>query len=75
MQQEYINEIRADEKDISDDEIFRNYFRYHNPLFFAKDVLRAKQAKNEQLVNNINGGFIELRNTIIKKNSWKWKSK
>ena len=37
--------------------------------FFAKDVLRAKQAKNEQLVNNINGGFIELRNTIIKKNS------
>ena len=69
MQQEYINEIRADEKDISDDEIFRNYFRYHNPLFFAEDVLRAKQAKNEQLVNNINGGFIELRNTIIKKNS------
>ena len=69
MQQEYINEIRADEKDISDDEIFRNYFRYHNPLLFVKDVLRAKQAKNEQLVNNINGGFIELRNTIIKKNS------
>ena len=69
MQQEYINEIRADEKDISDDEIFRNYFRYHNPLFFAKDVRRAKQAKNEQLVNNINGGFIELRNTIIKKKS------
>ena len=25
------------------------------------------QAKNEQLVNNINGGLIDLRNAIIKK--------
>ena len=61
-----MNEIISDEKDMSD-EIFWNYFKYQNPSFLARDLIRAKQAKNEQLVNNNNNdGLIDLRNTIIK---------
>ena len=44
-----------------------NYFKYQNPSFLAIDLIRAKQAKNEQLVNNINDGLIDLRNAIIRK--------
>ena len=36
-------------------------------MFLAKDLIRATQAKNEQLVNNVNDGLIDLRNTIIRK--------
>ena len=61
-----MNEIIANEKDIND-EIFWNYFKYQNPSFLAKNLIRAKQAKNEQLVNNINDEFISLRNVVIKK--------
>ena len=61
-----MNEIIADEKNIND-EIFYNYFKYQNPWFLAKDLIRAKQPKNDQLVNNINDEFIDLRNTIIMK--------
>ena len=46
-----MNEIIADGKDIND-EIFWNYFKYQNPSFLPKDLIRATQAKNEQLVNN-----------------------
>ena len=31
-----------------------------------KYLLEADQAKNEELVNNINDGLIDLRNAIIK---------
>ena len=58
-----MNEIKAGDKYIND-EIFWNYFMYQNPSFLAKDLIVAKQAKTEQLVNNIND---ELRNAIIKK--------
>ena len=63
-----MNEIKADEKYISD-QIFWNYFKYQNPSFLAKDLIRGKQAKNEQVVNNINDGLIDLllSNAIIKK--------
>ena len=65
MQQEFMNEILADKKDRSDD-IFWNYFQCQNPSLLAKDLITAKQDKNEQLVNNFNEGFIDLRNAIIK---------
>ena len=39
-----MNEIIADEKDIND-EIFWNYFKYQNPSFLAKDLIRAKLSK------------------------------
>ena len=52
-----MNEIIAEEKDINN-EIFSDYFKYQNPLFLVKDLIRAKQNKNEKLVNNINNGLI-----------------
>ena len=60
-----MNEIIADEKDIKY-EIFWYYLKYQNPSLLAKDLIRAMQAKNEQLVNNINDIMIDLRNAIIK---------
>ena len=42
--------------------MFWNYFKYQNPSFLVKNLIRAKQAKNEQLVNNINDEFVHLRN-------------
>ena len=60
-----MNEITADEKDIND-QIFWDYWKDRNPLFLAKDLIRATQAKNEKVVNNINDGLIDLRNTIIR---------
>ena len=45
-----MNEIKADEKE-KNNEIFPNYFKYQNPSFLAKDLVRGKQAINEQLVN------------------------
>ena len=42
-------------------------FKYQNPSFLAKDLIRATQAKNEQLVNNVNDGLIDIRNAIIRK--------
>ena len=38
-----MNEIKANEKDIV-------YVKYQNPSFLAKDLIRAMQAKNEQVV-------------------------
>ena len=52
-------------KDIND-EIFSNYFKYQNPSLLARDLIKATQAKNEQLVNNVNDGLIDLRNIIRK---------
>ena len=46
---------------------FRIIFKNQNPLYLAKDLTRATQAKNEQLVNNVNDGLIYLRNAIIRK--------
>ena len=48
------------------DEISWNYFEQQNSLFLEKDVIRATQAKNEQLVNNVNDGLIDLRKAINK---------
>ena len=56
----------ADEKDINA-EIFWNYLKYQYQLLLAKDLITSKQAKNEQLVNSINGELIDLQNVITKK--------
>ena len=61
-----MNKIIADEKDIND-EIFWDYFKYKNPSLLAKDLIRATQAKHEQIVNNVNDGLIDLRNDINRK--------
>ena len=31
------------------------------------DLLTAKQVKSEELVNNINGGLVDLKNSVFKK--------
>ena len=67
MQHKFLNEIITDKKD-RNYEIFWKNFQYQNPSFFAKDLITSNhQAKNEQLVNNIDDGLIDLRNAIIRK--------
>ena len=66
LQQEFMNKIIADEKDI-DNVIFLDCFKYQDPSFLVKDLISAKQNKNEKLVNNINNGLINLRNDINRK--------
>ena len=63
-----MNEVITDKKDVNN-EIFWDYFTYRKPSFLAKYLIRATQAKNEQLVNNINDKIIDLRNAIIMKNT------
>ena len=58
--------LQLTKKDIND-EIFWNYFKDQNSSFLARDLTKAKQAKNEQLEININDQLLNLRNTIIKK--------
>ena len=36
-------------------------------IVLAKDLIRATQAKNEQIVNNVNDGVIDLRSNIDRK--------
>ena len=42
-------------------------FKYQDSLFLAIKLIRATEVNNNQLVNNVNDGLIDLRNTIIKK--------
>ena len=41
--------------------------KYQNPLFLAKYLIRATQAKKEKLVNNIDDGLIDFKNAINRK--------
>ena len=66
MQQEFIDEIITAKKDINN-EVFLDYFKYQNPSFLVKDLISAKQNKNEKLVNIINNRLIDLRNGINRK--------
>ena len=61
-----MNEIIDDERVINN-EIFLSYFNYQNPSLLVKDLIRAKQNKNQKSVNNINNGLIDLRNDINRK--------
>ena len=61
-----MNEIIANENDLND-KILWNYFNYQNPFNLAKDLIRATQAKKEQLLDNVNNELIGLRNVIFRK--------
>ena len=50
-----------DEKNISN-EIFRNYFKYQNPLFLLKDSDNSN--RKEQILNNINDLITDFQNGI-----------
>ena len=62
LQQEFMNEIIFNEKDIND-EIFWNYSKYQNPSVLEKYLFKVTQAKNKNLVNNVDNELIDLRNT------------
>ena len=68
-----MNEIIANEKDINDG-IFWDYFKYQNPSFLAKDLIRSMQAKNEKLVNNVNDRLMDLRTILLEKKFLKIKT-
>ena len=59
-------EIRNDKENINSG-IFREYFRYQNPSFLAKDLLKANQIKNHEIVNQAFYSVNELRNPFIRK--------
>ena len=40
---------------------------YRNPSFPAKSLYKANQAKNKQIINQVNDGLIDLRNALSKK--------
>ena len=43
------------------------YFKYQSPSFLAKDLHKASQARNEQIVNQVNDALIDLWNAVEKK--------
>ena len=45
-----MNEVIADKKDINN-EMFCNYFKYQNPSFLAKDLIRAKELEIISMMN------------------------
>ena len=63
LQQEFMNEIIADEKDVNS-KIFLNYLKYQNPSCLVNILTYAKRSKNEKIVNNNNNELIDLRNNI-----------
>ena len=52
------------DKYLINNEIFLDYFKYQNPSFLVKDLISAKQNKNEKSVYNINSGLNDLRRDI-----------
>ena len=48
-------------------EIFKKYFRYHNPLFLPKEWFNVNQAKNNSIVNLVNDALTGLWNDFNKK--------
>ena len=66
LHKKFDDKNKTDEKDIID-KMFWNCFKHHRPsfLFSRKDLLKAKQGKNNQLINNINFSLIHLRYAVI----------
>ena len=53
--------------------MFWNCFKHPNSSFLVKDLIRATQAKNEKLVNNVNDSLINKKALLIKKKILKMK--
>ena len=50
------------------------YFGYQNSSFLVKDLHKANQAKNEEMVNWFNEKLIDLWNAAIKNKFFKMKT-
>ena len=59
-----LNTIVNDEKDVNT-EMFREYFKYQNPLFLKKYLYNAHQIKNESIWEPIGYVFLDLINDVI----------
>ena len=51
LREEFINEIKNDEKHIND-QIFKKIFFYHTPLFLAKDLYNSNQIRNDGILKH-----------------------
>ena len=69
MKETFVNKIINDKKNINN-EIFRRYLEYQNPIVFAKYLRKANQAKNELIVHQVTDALIDFKNDDIK-NFWK----
>ena len=47
LRAEFLNEIVNEEKN-TNEEIFRNYFKYQNPSSLVKDLFKADKNKNDK---------------------------
>ena len=59
-----MDEIETGEKDIKNEELFWYYLKYQSPSFLVKNLLKAKQTKNELILNEVNDALIDLKNVI-----------
>ena len=67
LREEFINKIENEEKNINE-QIFKEYFYDHIPLFLAKELYSNNQTINDEIVKNINGALIKLKKDINRKN-------
>lgn len=65
MKETFVNKIINDKKNINN-EIFRRYLEYQNPIVLAKYLRKANQAKNELIVNQVTDALIDFKNDVIK---------
>ena len=65
MYENFLKKTVNNEKHINS-EIFKKHYGYHNPSFLTKDWHKVSQAKNEQIVNQVNDTLIGLRNAVNK---------
>ena len=70
MSEEFLNEIKNEEKNINE-QIFREYFNYQSPPFLVKDLYEDNQKKNDRIVKYLSESLINLRNSIDSKKSEK----
>ena len=66
LRKHFVNEIENDKKSINN-EIFKKYFGYQNPSCLVKNLHKANQVKNEQIVNQVNDSLIDLNDAVYKK--------
>ena len=65
MYENFLKKTVNNEKHINN-EISKKHYGYHNPSFLTKDWHKVSQAKNEQIVNQVNDTLIGLRNAVNK---------
>ena len=62
----FMNEIKNDEEHINS-EIFNEYFGYQDPSFSVKDLIKANQTKNNEIVIQTIDSINKLENAVNKK--------